>query len=66
MLKTRLVDELMSHTACVCSQPDETVLQFTNRVKADIALQGGLVDLDWSVALSYIPSVFSDFVSVSL
>jgi glycerol-3-phosphate O-acyltransferase 3/4 len=26
---------------------DETVLEFTNRVKADIARQGGLVDLDW-------------------
>jgi len=42
------------------------VLQFTNRVKADIALQGGLVDLDWSVVLFYMPPVFSDFVSVSL
>ena len=45
------------NVAFVCLQPDETVLQFTNRVKADIACQGGLVDLDWSVALRYTPPV---------
>lgn len=28
-------------------RPDETVVEFTNRVKADIARQGGMVDLDW-------------------
>jgi len=32
---------------CLYVQAEETVLQFTNRVKADIARQGGLVDLDW-------------------
>jgi len=26
---------------------DETVIQFTNRVKSEIARKGGLVDLDW-------------------
>jgi len=49
---------------CVCVQPDETVVEFTNRVKADIARQGGMVDLDWSVVDFVMP--LSVCLSVSL
>jgi len=56
-LLKHLIEDIVTNTlAClcvsVCTQADETVLQFTNRIKADIARQGGLVDLHWSVTLS--------------
>ena len=50
--------DIMSSWALVCDiwylppvtrQEDETAIQFANRVKADIARQGGLVDLIWYV-----------------
>ena len=50
--------DIMSSWALVCDiwylppvtrHMDETAIQFANRVKADIARQGGLVDLLWYV-----------------
>lgn len=50
--------DIMSSWALVCDlwylppvtrREDETAIQFANRVKADIARQGGLVDLIWYV-----------------
>lgn len=34
-------------TALFCFQEDETAIEFANRIKSDIARQGGLVDLVW-------------------
>ena len=48
--------EIMTSWALVCDvwylppatrRSDETAIEFANRVKADIARQGGLVDLIW-------------------
>lgn len=53
--------DIMSSWALVCDiwylppvtrQEDETAIQFANRVKADIARQGGLVDLIWYVVMT--------------
>ena len=50
--------DIMSSWALVCDiwylppvtrHEDESAIQFANRVKADIARQGGLVDLIWYV-----------------
>ena len=57
--------DIMSSWALVCDvwylppvkrQENESAIQFANRVKADIARQGGLVDLIWYVVCSILPS----------
>lgn len=53
---TRHMLNILTSWALVCDvwylppehqRPDESVIEFTKRVKSEIARQGGLVDLDW-------------------
>lgn len=53
---TRHMMNILTSWALVCDvwylppehqRPDESVIEFTKRVKSEIARQGGLVDLDW-------------------
>ena len=66
--------DIMSSWALVCDiwylppvtrQEGETAIEFANRVKADIARQGGLVDLIWYVVLTVYTCIILSFNVVS-
>ena len=42
------------HDIVILPQDDETAAQFANRVKTEIARQGGLVDLIWYVTVKHL------------
>ena len=66
--------DIMSSWALVCDiwylppvtrRKGETAVEFANRVKADIARQGGLVDLIWYVVLTVYTCIILSFNVVS-